>query len=198
MINRFVRGLSFAIFLLSLMGAFAGSAPALETRSADSGIHGWWAVTGPGIVTGPFSDGISAALYSQHTFWPEHPAEECYYGYNPVSGSVATSTCIGYTSGGSVRPGGGFLTCALFGELGSEGGGGCISISTRDAGMPACHEEIGNPVNLISGNKYQNVTDFSSAGPQPLRLTRSYNSQAAYHATKISHGRFGPGLAHRI
>lgn len=94
MINRFVRGLSFAIFLLSLMGAFAGSAPALETRSADSGIHGWWAVTGPGIVTGPFSDGISAALYSQHTFWPEHPAEECYYGYNPVSGSVATSTCM--------------------------------------------------------------------------------------------------------
>lgn len=59
--------------------------------------------------------------------------------------------------------------------------------------MPACHEEIGNPVNLISGNKYQNVTDFSSAGPQPLRLTRSYNSQAAYHATKISHGRFGRG-----
>ena len=34
----------------------------------------------------------------------------------------------------------------------------------------------GNPVNISTGNKFQQETDLSSSGPQPLILKRSYNS----------------------
>ncbi|MEQ1890176.1 MAG: DUF6531 domain-containing protein, partial [Alphaproteobacteria bacterium] len=101
--------------------------------------------------------------------------------------------CIGYTAGaGFVRQGYGALHCDS-GEIHSESGGGCLPVPLKDLGPPSCRETAGNPVDLVNGNKYQGVTDFASEGPQIFALKRSHNSQAAYHNTVISHGRFGRG-----
>ncbi len=40
----------------------------------------------------------------------------------------------------------------------------------------SCKPEVGNPCNPISGNKSQQETDYTGAGPFPLRFQRFYNS----------------------
>ncbi len=42
----------------------------------------------------------------------------------------------------------------------------------RDKGKPAS----GNPITVATGNKFEQVVDFSTAGPNPLTFSRSYNS----------------------
>jgi RHS repeat-associated protein len=39
---------------------------------------------------------------------------------------------------------------------------------------------VGNPINLATGNKYEEATDFATRGQYPLVLTRSYNSDLNY------------------
>ncbi|HAS6975644.1 RHS repeat-associated core domain-containing protein [Vibrio cyclitrophicus] len=49
----------------------------------------------------------------------------------------------------------------------------------RDLGKPETELCVGNPINLATGNKYQQETDYVSAGMEPLVFTRHYNSQLA-------------------
>lgn len=41
-----------------------------------------------------------------------------------------------------------------------------------------CESLVGNPVNLTTGNKYHEETDYRASGPFPLEYTRRYNSLA--------------------
>src|ERR1043166_3307703 len=45
----------------------------------------------------------------------------------------------------------------------------------KNQGDPACNG-CGNPINLATGGKYAAETDYTSAGPFPLVLTRYYNT----------------------
>ena len=58
-------------------------------------------------------------------------------------------------------------------------GGDCVSPS----GM------AGNPINLATGNKYQKETDYTGAGPYPLRFARHYNSASPPAGSLGSHWR---------
>ncbi|EHY9845526.1 RHS repeat-associated core domain-containing protein [Vibrio splendidus] len=49
----------------------------------------------------------------------------------------------------------------------------------RDLGKPETELCVGNPINLATGNKYQQETDYVSADMEPLVFTRHYNSQLA-------------------
>ena len=47
-------------------------------------------------------------------------------------------------------------------------------------GCPLCYEAVGDPANVATGNKYEEVLDLSISTPGiPLEFKRSYNSQAS-------------------
>jgi YD repeat-containing protein len=194
--SRFTRNLFVGMFMLGVMAGLSGPAQAQITVQDGYG-HGWWATLPNGPTppytraAGPFPDGISAALYSQNAYWHGDPAAtKCDYTYG-FDGIPGIATCIGYTSGaGFVRQGYGALHCAA-GELESEGGGGCLPPPVSN--NKQCMNNTGNPVDLVNGNKHQSVTDFTTQGTQPLDLTRTYNSQHAYHISEIARARFGKG-----
>ena len=52
-------------------------------------------------------------------------------------------------------------------------GGGCGQGNQGNNGNQA---NVGDPVNVINGNLFEEVTDYASAGPQKLAFTRYYNS----------------------
>jgi RHS repeat-associated protein len=65
----------------------------------------------------------------------------------------------------------------------------------KNLGLPAsgiCPTDslAGNPVNVATGNKYEEVTDISLSSPTPLTFTRSYNSRA------VADGPLGYGWTH--
>ncbi len=39
-----------------------------------------------------------------------------------------------------------------------------------------CPEQVGNPIDVATGRKKENITDYQGAGPFPLAFTRRYNS----------------------
>lgn len=51
---------------------------------------------------------------------------------------------------------------------------GDMDISPRDVGEPEC--QAGNPIDIATGNKYQQAIDLESSGSDPLVLSRHYNS----------------------
>ena len=54
-------------------------------------------------------------------------------------------------------------------------------------------KNIGNPINVATGNKYQSATDYQGAGDNPLSLVRSYNSRQTAKDSP-----FGPGWTHNF
>ena len=54
-------------------------------------------------------------------------------------------------------------------------------------------KNIGNPINVATGNKYQSETDYQGAGDNPLSLVRSYNSRQTAKDSP-----FGPGWTHNF
>lgn len=47
-----------------------------------------------------------------------------------------------------------------------------------------CKVSQGNPINILTGNKYESATDFTTQGQYPLALVRSYNSNMNYVISK--------------
>jgi len=58
-----------------------------------------------------------------------------------------------------------------------------IPNTDKNPGRPCCG--IGNPLNPLYGNKYQEDTDYTGAGPFPLRLSRAYNSKGSIQPARI-------------
>ena len=46
----------------------------------------------------------------------------------------------------------------------------------------------GNPINIGTGNKYEQITDYETAGTNKLGLTRYYNSLASATTFAVSLG----------
>ncbi len=58
--------------------------------------------------------------------------------------------------------------------------------------LSSCVRQAGNPVDVITGIKFENVIDFASLGPSPLELRRTYISSIAYAAgEELPHTRSG-------
>lgn len=63
--------------------------------------------------------------------------------------------------------------------------------SGRNLGKPAqCEASVGNPINVINGNKYQEEIDYRGKGFMPLEFIRYYNSNSN------SSSGFGPKWSH--
>lgn len=62
----------------------------------------------------------------------------------------------------------------------------------KDSGPPKCPAGAGNPLNTVSGNKYQVETDLPPVGISPLDFRRHYNSTGAYT------GDLGVGWSHGL
>ncbi|MFV8382836.1 RHS repeat-associated core domain-containing protein [Vibrio parahaemolyticus] len=63
----------------------------------------------------------------------------------------------------------------------------------RDLGRPTTELCVGNPINLGTGNKFQQETDYQSAGAEPLVFSRYYNSQLADEQRNVG---LGVGWSH--
>ncbi len=55
----------------------------------------------------------------------------------------------------------------------------------KSNGPPSCGLRQGNPINVGTGNKYQEETDYRGTGISPLRFVRHYNGLSA---TTVSYG----------
>ncbi|OMH39302.1 DUF6531 domain-containing protein [Motiliproteus sp. MSK22-1] len=58
----------------------------------------------------------------------------------------------------------------------SDGGPACYGVGGSAGGGGSSPQFVGNPVNISTGNKFQQETDLSSSGSSSLILKRSYNS----------------------
>ena len=71
---------------------------------------------------------------------------------------------------------------------------GCIASIADYQGLCPCNKSVGNPINVVSGNKYEEVSDFASVGSDMLAATRFYNSDQNYIVSQpASYSRFGFG-----
>ncbi|UTW46349.1 RHS repeat protein [bacterium SCSIO 12696] len=67
--------------------------------------------------------------------------------------------------------------CPLGGQPDPLAGYACTSSDGKQNGPSSCpSSDIGNPINLVTGNKHQRVVDYVSSGINPLRVVRYYNS----------------------
>jgi RHS repeat-associated protein len=57
---------------------------------------------------------------------------------------------------------------------------GCTNGPNGHQGKPACPTRAGDPINVSTGDHYEEVTDFTTRGQGPLALARSYNSDLNY------------------
>ena len=163
-------GVATVVVALALMLAtpFVGQAQA-----------GYWTATGVSGTFGPGNlvGGANAAVQS-FSAAPVNfgdAIEECYPGHNSA-GQLTIYVCDPYPQTVTTQ-GVATLHCDLNTEIRTAWG-------CEDGPPPetACHKEAGNPVNVITGVKYERVTDFATAGPSALAFRRSYASRFSVSA----------------
>lgn len=81
------------------------------------------------------------------------------------------------TYGVMTQFGGANLHCAAGAVPSDWATGGCARPPENEGGLQRCNTYVGNPINVLTGSKFERVTDFSTEGPKPLGFTRYYNSQ---------------------
>ena len=80
--------------------------------------------------------------------------------------------------GTAVRESGAYVTCPTGTIPVGGASGGCAIRPKADLGAPECAAKVGNPINVLSGTKFESRTDFSVGGADSrLGLTRYYNSR---------------------
>jgi len=62
----------------------------------------------------------------------------------------------------------------------------------NDPSNPAPVTKIGDPITVGTGNMFEQVTDYTTVGQNPLSFTRYYNSQSFYTFNASSFGMLGP------
>jgi RHS repeat-associated protein len=68
-----------------------------------------------------------------------------------------------------------------------KGSPGCIPV------IQGCPKTAGNPIDVLTGDKLETVTDYTTAGPTPLVFTRKYRSNTNFSAFRIKEfGDTGP------
>ena len=54
----------------------------------------------------------------------------------------------------------------------------------KNGGKPRCESSVGNPINVATGNKFEEVLDLSISSPGiPMEFRRSYNSQITFNGS---------------
>ena len=110
-------------------------------------------------------------------------------GFLPVVGSECLAGGGPTTPGGDSKPGWCLIqgtattpTCSTDpkdGQTYNTQTGTCQSGPERNAGGCSACQQVGNPINAGSGNKFETVTDYRGSGSFPLVYTRTYNSSVA-------------------
>ena len=80
----------------------------------------------------------------------------------------------------------------LYGQSSGPGTWSVTPGTDRSLGDCGCHvgdAPVGEPISVGTGNLYERVTDYTTAGPNALALTRSYNSIPASQSNAVSLGR---------
>lgn len=104
------------------------------------------------------------------------------FGYN-ASGELSAAILDGEAANTAYRGGYASLQCAN-GE--KRTATGCTAAPIPDVGGPIC----GNPIEAKTGKKIQEFVDFETAGPDSLKLTRTFSSKSQRYAAPVIE-RFG-------
>ena len=185
----------------------AGMPASMHGGASGNGGSGWSGPGGAGGSTGSGSGSDGAGT-------PDTGGESG--GTGGGSGTVGGGSGSGGTGGGGhagggtpwddLLGGGGGLGgvggngggSSGFNPGGDLGGGMACSVDGSDAnasssvgGSPPTYTLVGNPINIATGNKYQQEVDYQGAGEFALEFIRAYNSHATDEA-----GVFGPGWQH--
>jgi RHS repeat-associated protein len=141
---------------------------------------GWQPACNP-LVPPPCAeeqDFYSAALTSlHHNYDPVTPNGQTSMGFDTQShlssfGAGGTRTTIPFNVGGLASS-----DCSGFAYMAMTG---CTNGPAGPQGRPPCPVKAGDPINVLTGNHYEEATDFTTRGQYPLALTRSYNSDMNY------------------
>lgn len=135
----------------------------------------WQPIVKPGHAAPLMGDSIAACTYSYEDIYQGNwPFQKSDYQYN-LWGNLTYVSCTFRYNQYFAYSGGANLVCSN-GQTGAPWSpSGCAPPPQDDPGPPRC--PAGNPINLISGNKSETVTDFSTEGPNPLAFARHYDSQ---------------------
>jgi RHS repeat-associated protein len=90
-----------------------------------------------------------------------------------------------------------YRDAAPYGEVCADGsyapsGQVCVgkSLGTRSSARCPCESLRGDPIDIGSGNTFEEVIDYQTAGQNPLAFIRYYNSRASYTTPAIMLGMF--------
>jgi RHS repeat-associated protein len=128
-----------------------------------------------------------------------HPAARCGFDGQPVfdyqafgpKSCPANSSVVGVTNSCACNAGftqsGSDADTTCVAEAPPKSAGGCPSGGQGAGGDPnkPCPEPTGNPINPLTGNKYQVETDYAGAGTYPLRFERYYNSNTGFGSGRL-------------
>ncbi|UAW96913.1 hypothetical protein KEM63_08640 [Halopseudomonas nanhaiensis] len=111
-----------------------------------------------------------------------------------AGGGTAWDDLLGGGSGGGLDGVGGGGSSG-FNPGGDLGGGMACSVDTGNdqnaspaGGSPPTYTLVGNPINIATGNKYQQEVDYQGSGEFPLAFIRAYNSHATDEAGSLGSG----------
>ncbi|MDB5973682.1 MAG: hypothetical protein JWR07_442, partial [Nevskia sp.] len=143
----------------------------------------WYATVPNGQTSPAFGDPITACKYSYSAFYPAPPFGGGVFsgsekpGYNIFGQPSPNVMCDFYVTyfGGVYYHGAATATCPSGTQFSFSAPGGCAPVPQDDPGPPSC--PAGNPINIISGNKSETTTDFTTQGAFPFTFTRHYDSQ---------------------
>ena len=123
-------------------------------------------------------DPIAAAITSlHHNYDPVVPTGNGgmatdVFGHPSLATMGGTRTSIPFNVGGAAT-----TDCTGFRFMSMMG---CTNGPSGPQKKPTCPDSAGDPINIATGDHYEEATDFTTRGADPLALTRSYNSDLNY------------------
>lgn len=183
----------FAKVLCALAALMVGILSAALPARAD-----WWG-SGTGINFGDdYYAAARASLLNNYGGWGLiQDGIDTKFVYDDVGQAVQFQDCGTFSLHPSILCGLAVQDCPLWsGEVATAGG--CVTSPGSYQGNTRCSRPCnltGDPMNVLSGNLYETVTDFKTEGADPLTAIRYYNSSAVYLSSGmiIEKSRFGRG-----
>ncbi|PTU29150.1 RHS repeat-associated core domain-containing protein [Stenotrophobium rhamnosiphilum] len=163
------------------MGLVALLFVAMLLTLPNAAIADWTAVVPNGQTSPTFGSAVEACKYSHDQFYGGSGSEMSSFNFqhSNTNGRVISASCSfkWINQGQATLPGYANLTCSSGMKASPSGPGGCAPLRQDDSGPPACNVKAGNPINVISGNKSETVSEFTTRGTFLLKLERHYDSQ---------------------
>src|SRR5215469_11964478 len=180
---RILTAVLFAIAIFAAQSFVSAPQAQASWRIIDGGNGTLFSSPGPACQSLVSSRGQLIAIYPsappQGVAQPQVQVYVCEYKeqllnvYNHVA-PVCGSGDIGPNPNSTVLDGCSPIAPPDGRQLGDCGCGG----NGNEQGNNGDGTQVGNPITINSGNKFEKVTDYESAGPNKLSFTRYYNSQS--------------------